>query len=250
MNKGRRLVRGVLAWTLCCVVLGCSNVEIAQPTQPASDPGLAAATCEPASEPATGASCPVLPTLASQHVEQPPQIDGQADDVWADAVPLSIPLTYGRHGDEQALEVTLRSLYVDEAIYFLAEWPGPRPAAEPAAARNRLTLHFDLPAPTPDAADHMCLVACHTAFADETGRLAYLSAETIPPGRTAPLPAAGGWDAGAWRLEWSRPLLIDNFFDLQFEDLEQAYPFFVKVFAWQEGKADPVSPDCLLVFRP
>jgi hypothetical protein len=250
LTQNRRLAGAALAVMLCCLLLGCSDAAGAQSTPAASDAGLAGATCLPVPESATSASCAVMPTLVAQHVERSPLLDGQVDDIWLDAIPLPVPLSWGRHGEEQALQVTLRSLYDDEAIYFLAEWPSPLPSSEPAAVRNRLTLHFDLPAPAPDAAERMCLVACHTAFADERGRLAYISAETIPPGRTSPLPAAGGWDAGTWRLEWSRPLRIDNHFDVQFEDLEQAYPFFVKVFAWQEGRADPVSPDCLLVFQP
>jgi ribosomal protein S19 len=202
-----------------------------------------------AGAPASATACPPLPTLLSQRVAQAPLLDGVVDAVWSEAVTLAVPLTWGRHGQEQALVVQLQSLHTDEAVYFLAQWPDPQPATEPGVLRNRLTLHFDFPAATPDAAEHMCLVACHTAFADADGHLAYLSAETIPPGRTSPLPAAGGWEAGSWRLEWSRPLLVDNGYDVQFDDLQLAYPFFVKVFQWQEGRADPVSADCQLVFQ-
>jgi hypothetical protein len=212
--------------------------------------GAAELAPAPASASAAAATSTDVPTLLSRHVAEPPLVDGEVDGVWFKAVPLSVPLTWGRHAEEMALAVRLRSLYTDQAIYFLAQWPEAQPATEPGVMRNRLTLHFDLPAPTPDAAKHMCLVACHTAFADAAGSLAYLSAETIPPGRTSPLPAAGGWHAGVWQLEWSRPLLVDNHFDLQFEDLEQAYRFFVKVFQWQEGRADPVSKDCQLLFLP
>jgi hypothetical protein len=189
------------------------------------------------------------PTLVSRRAAQPPVVDGQEDCMWSCAVPLSIPLTLGRHGQQHAVDVELRSLYTDEAIYFLAEWPAERSGDEQAVVRNQLTIHFDSPEPEPGAADRMCLVACHTAFADNAGRLAYLSAETIPPGRTDPLPAAGGWNAGVWRMEWSRELVVDNRFDLQFQDLEQSYRFFVKVFRWEEGQPDPVSADCLLVFE-
>ena len=190
-----------------------------------------------------------MPTLVSRRIQQPPVVDGQEDCAWSCAVPLSIPLTLGRHGQQHAMDVELRSLHTDEAIYFWAEWPGEPPGGAEDVIRNRLTLHFDIPAPEPDAADRMCLVSCHTAFADDAGRLAYLSAETIPPGRTAPLPAAGGWSAGAWQVEWRRQLEVDNHYDLQLQDLARSYGFFVKVFRWQEGLPDPVSPDCLLVFE-
>lgn len=243
MNASRRLALAVIACMLEWTLLGCVRTGAASMTTLLRAPTSGSASA------AAAAACPAQPTLVAQHVRQPPLVDEAVDVAWSVAVPLSVPLTWGRHTAEQALTVELRSLYTDEAIYFLAQWPDPRPATEPGVLRNRLTLHFDLPAPAPDAADHMCLVACHTAFADPSGRLAYLSAETIPPGQTSPLSAAGGWKDGSWQLEWSRPLLVDNHFDLQFQDLEQAYRFFVKVFEWQEGRADPVSADCLLIFQ-
>jgi hypothetical protein len=223
----------LLACLALCILVASARSDAATPTSSSA-----------------AVKCPPEPTLVSQQVEEPPLVDGVVDAVWSEAAPFAVPLAWGRHGEEQALVVQLQSLHTEEEVYFLAQWPDPRPATEPGVLRNRLTLHFDLPAPAPDASERMCLVACHTAFADATGRLAYLSAETIPPGRTSPLPAAGGWEAGSWRLEWSRPLLVENGYDLQFDDLQQAYPFFVKVFQWQEGRADPVSADCLLAFQP
>jgi hypothetical protein len=94
----------------------------------------------------------------------------------------------------------------------------------------------------------MCLVACHTAFVDHAGELAYVAAETIPPGSTSSLLADGEWKDGTWLLEWSRPLVVANGFDLQFDDLDDTYRFFVKLFEWRDREADPVSNDCLLIF--
>jgi hypothetical protein len=188
--------------------------------------------------------------LASQRVSVPPLIDGVAERIWSQAAAVTLTLTYGRHGHEVASHVTMRSLYTDQEVYFLAEWPDARPSPEAGAVRNEFTMHFDLPAPDPQAAERMCLVACHTAYADDRGQVVYVSADTIPTGRTLPLAAAGGWTAGTWRLEWSRPLVTDNGFDVQFDDLRRSYPFFVKLFRWQERQADPVSADVLLVFQP
>ncbi|KPL17994.1 MAG: hypothetical protein AMJ93_14330 [Anaerolineae bacterium SM23_84] len=190
-----------------------------------------------------------VPTLISRRAGQAPVVDGQEDCIWSCAVPLAIPLTWGRHGEDYALDVKLRSLYTEQAVYFLAEWLGDPPDPEQPVVSSRLTLHYDIPQPEFGAADRMCLVACHTAFTDNVGRLVYFSAQTIPPGRTDPLSAAGGWDDGVWKLEWSRELLVDNRFDLQFQDLDRSYPFFVKLFAWQEGRPDPASADCSLVFE-
>lgn len=190
-----------------------------------------------------------VPTLISRRAAQAPVVDGQEDCIWSCAVPVAIPLTWGRHGQDYALDVKLRSLYTEQAVYFLAEWLGEPPDPEQPVVSNRLTLHYDIPEPEFGAADRMCLVACHTAFTDNVGHLVYFSAETIPPGRTDPLSAAGGWNDGVWKLEWSRELLVDNRFDLQFQDLDRTYPFFVKLFAWQEGRPDPASADCSLVFE-
>ena len=113
---------------------------------------------------------------------------------------------------------------------------------------NKFTLHWRIPDP---AAQHLdCAIACHTAFADGSGRFAYANAETIPQGGSGALPVAGKWDGQIWTLEWSRPLLNGNPFDLQFADLDQAYTFFVKVFERVEGHPDPVSARHLLVFQP
>ena len=113
---------------------------------------------------------------------------------------------------------------------------------------NRLTVHWRIPEPAARRVD--CTVVCHTAFADGEGRFAYANAETIPQGGSGALPAAGNWDGKAWTLEWSRPLLSGNPYDLQFASLDQAYTFLVKVFERVEGRPDPVSARHLLVFQP
>ena len=193
---------------------------------------------------------PAAGQLVSCSVNTAPLLDGEADPVWASCPTLRIPLTYGIRGEEHAVDVGLRSLHDEDTLYLLVDWQGDAPSMVEGHIQNRLTLHFDLEEPWPGARDVTCLVACHTAYTDGMGRIDYLSAETIPSGRTEPLPAAGGWSDGVWRVEWSRPLVHGNLFDVQFEDLEQAYPFFVKVFDQIEDKADPVSARHVLVFRP
>ncbi len=188
--------------------------------------------------------------LVSRPVAWPPAIDGQVDAVWETALPLKLPLTWGLDGTEHALDAELRALHTEKAIYFLAQWLGEPPPAEEDIIFNKLTVHWRIPEPEGAARGPDCTVACHTAFADGQGRFAYANAETIPPGGSEALPAAGGWQAGAWTLEWSRSLVNDNPFDLQFADLDGAYLFFVKVFERVEGRPDPVSERHLLVFQP
>jgi hypothetical protein len=184
--------------------------------------------------------------LVSQWVGSPPTIDGSVEDAWAMSEPLRASLTWGIHGTEHALDVELRALHTDRSVYFLAQWAGQPPSGEANTASNKFTLHWRIP----DAAVRQldCDIACHTAFANGSGRFVYANAETIPQGGSEALPVAGGWEDGTWTLEWSRPLLDDNPFDLQFSDLDAGYTFMVKVFEQMEGRPDPVSERYTLVF--
>jgi hypothetical protein len=191
--------------------------------------------------------------LVSQRTSSPPVIDGQVETVWETAQPLRVPLTWGAEGIAHALDVELRAIYDDQALYLLAQWPGERPVGEEQTVYNQFTVHWRIP--EPEAARLDCNVACHTAFADGGGRVAYANAETIPHGGSETLHAAGGWDAragdaGTWTLEWSRPLSNGNPFDVQFTDRERSYAFMIKVFARVEGRPDPISKPHDLVFAP
>jgi len=188
--------------------------------------------------------------LMARRVASPPVIDGQVDSFWASTVPLQLPLTWGLDGTEHALDVELRALHTDEAVYFLAQWPSGPPSGEENTVFNKFTVHWRIPKPGAMAQNPDCTIACHTAFANGEGRFVYANAETIPQGGSEALSAAGGWRAGTWTLEWSRPLVNTNPFDLQFIDLDQDYIFFVKVFQRVEGRPDPVSERHLLVFQP
>jgi hypothetical protein len=192
------------------------------------------------------------PAVAGELVAAPavgaPVVDGRVEAVWARARPLGMPLTWGIRGTTHALDVELRALYTSNAIYFLAQWRDAAPSGPVDETANKLTVHWDIDTPAGIPAP-ACNVACHTAYVDGAGRLAYLHAETIPSGSDEALPAAGAWKDGAWTLEWSRRLVNDNPYDLQFTDLSLSYPFFVKIFERVEGRPDPVSAPYRLVFQ-
>jgi hypothetical protein len=186
--------------------------------------------------------------LISRRVSSPPVVDGRIESVWDTGEPLRVPLTWGPGGTERALDVVLRALHTDRAVFFLAQWPGERPSGGQDVVANKLTLHWLIPETVARRLD--CHVVCHTAFADGAGQFVYANAETIPQGGSGALPASGGWDAGTWTLEWSRPLTSGNPYDLQFTDLERSYSFLVKVFEEYEDRPDPTSERHLLVFQP
>jgi hypothetical protein len=194
--------------------------------------------------------------LVAQGTSRAPAIDGQVESLWEAAAPLSVPLTWGAEGTAHALDVELRALHDEQRLYLLARWEGERgaegtSAMEEATVYNRFTVHWRIPAPDAERVD--CTVVCHTVFADGQGRVAYGNAETIPHGGGETLQVAGGWQAaapgsGGWTLEWSRPLVSANPFDLQMADRERGYDFMVKVFARVEGRPDPISRVHRLVF--
>jgi hypothetical protein len=186
--------------------------------------------------------------LVSRWTSSTPMVDGQVECLWREAEPLHIPLTWGWGGTEHALDVELSALYTDERVYFLAQWAGEPPSGEGNTVQNKLTMHWRIPEAAAQGLD--CTVVCHTAFADGSGHFVYANAETIPQGGGEELSAAGGWDAGIWTLEWSRPFTSDNPFDLQLDDRDRAYTFLVKVFERVEGRPDPVSEPYALVFEP
>ncbi|MBN1401800.1 MAG: hypothetical protein JXA74_13230 [Anaerolineae bacterium] len=243
---------GVGLLVTCVVLLALTIPQSASgaldgaPRAPSLPGGLASSVLAPDLLPHEGAAG----ALISRRVEQPPEVDGIVDSLWASVEPLHACMTMGRDSLECAFDVELRSVYTDNDVYFLAEWRDVAPTHTGGTIHNKLTLHFDLPEPWPGARDVTCLVACHTGFVNDQGQVVYVSAETIPPGRTDPLPAAGQWQDGTWRLEWVRPLMQTNGFDVQFDDPDGQYPFFVKVFEWREGHPDPTSHDYVLVFRP
>jgi hypothetical protein len=86
-----------------------------------------------------------------------------------------------------------------------------------------------------------CTVGCHTSTADGLGQLVGIRSETIPPGLNDDLPSGGGWSAGEWLLEWSRPKVSESPYDQNLDDPTQAYRFFVKLFLGLEERPDPTT---------
>ena len=188
--------------------------------------------------------------LISRHVDVAPIIDGHVDAAWDQAKLLVAPLFWGLDGAEHALDIKLWALHTDETIYFLAQWPGDPLPTVIGDTGNKLVIHWRLPESAEGLAPPSCMVACHTAFADTQGNFVYVHSETIPVGSSASLPFGGGWRGGIWTLEWSRPRVNDNPFDLHLEETNQPYRFFVKVFKWIEGRPDPISKGQFLAFEP
>lgn len=66
--------------------------------------------------------------LVSKQVLTPPTIDGEVDPVWETTNPIRISVLGG--ANMGATEVTLRSVYADGSIYFLAQWADPTKSLE------------------------------------------------------------------------------------------------------------------------
>jgi hypothetical protein len=196
---------------------------------------------------------PLGPALLSRAVTAPPVIDGLVEEVWDQAPALSVPLHYGLHGADPAGELEMRSLHDDAHVYFLARWQAEPPASQPdpgetgPVLRNTMTVHWRLAdqglvSGESTGSDGLaCTVACHTATADEQGRLVGVRSETIPPGLDDDLASGGGAAQGAWTVEWSRPRVSDSPYDQHLTDPVRGYRFFVKLFQGIEGEPDPVS---------
>ena len=241
--------RSSITLLLAVMAVGCASTVRDLPSPSPTPTPTLTATVEASATPETLAAGTVG-NLVSRHVASPPEVNGHADAAWAESVPLQLSLTWGLDGTEHALDMELQSLHTGEAVYFRAMWPGEPPSGEENTVFNRVTVHWRITESEEAAKGLACTVACHTAFTDGRGRFVYANAETIPQGGYEALPVAGGWSAGTWTLEWSRPLVNGNPFDLQFTDLDQTYPFLVKLFERIEGRPDPVSERYGLVFQP
>ncbi len=190
---------------------------------------------------------PIGEPLRSVAVEAPPVMDGVVETAWASAPVLTTTLHYGLHGEEPAGAVALRSLHDAERVYFLARWPAETPGSEPNVWRNLATVHWRLVDPGEVSGESTgseglaCTVGCHTATATGGGTLIGIRAETIPPGLNEDLPSGGGWSAGEWLLEWSRPKVSASPYDQNLTDPAQGYRFFVKLFRGLADRPDPTT---------
>ena len=238
-----------MAPLLVLALIGCASEP---PASPVATDVPAAATDIPAVATETPAPDPAHENaggrLVASRTGAPVTIDGHVEKAWDGAEPLTVPLTWGVEGTRHAFDVELRALYDDRSIYLLARWPGDLVPGEEDVVANKLTLHWRLPESAAQGLN--CTVVCHTAHVDGRGRFVYANAETIPQGGAGALSAAGQWEAQWWTLEWSRPLISENPYDLQFDDRNPAYVFFLKVFEGVEGSPDPASARHAMVFAP
>src|SRR4030067_1617923 len=58
----------------------------------------------------------------SSYTKSPPLIDGMIDDVWNNALPLTVKVREAI-GGENPIPVELRALHTDDTLYVLARWP-------------------------------------------------------------------------------------------------------------------------------
>ncbi|MCH7910412.1 MAG: hypothetical protein IIB38_12440, partial [Candidatus Hydrogenedentes bacterium] len=58
----------------------------------------------------------------STYTASPPGIDGQIDEVWANAKPLTLTIREAL-GSGDPTQVVLRALHTDDSLYVLAQWP-------------------------------------------------------------------------------------------------------------------------------
>ncbi len=58
----------------------------------------------------------------SSYTKSPPLIDGMIDDVWNNALPLTVKVREAMGGDNP-FPVELRALHTDDTLYVMARWP-------------------------------------------------------------------------------------------------------------------------------
>ncbi len=113
---------GVLAIGLLLALAACG----AQPTEAPTEPP-ATEIPEPSPLPPTPTEVEWSPpegALVSEPVDQAPTLDGSADEpFWADAPSVTIPVSGGANNG--STEVSLRSVYSGDRVYFLAVWADP-----------------------------------------------------------------------------------------------------------------------------
>ena len=110
MRTMRRFLIAVAALCALTVLAGCRPVQ-------APPPGAADAPAAEAAAPTTARG-----TIVAAKIAAAPALDGVADEAfWADAAPLNVNVAHGANTEKN--EVTLKSVYTDDMIYFLVSWP-------------------------------------------------------------------------------------------------------------------------------
>ena len=112
--------------TLILALASCTMVITPEPSGVGPAAATPAAEEEATAEPAEEGAAWSAPegALVSIPVDAAPTLDGVADEaVWAEAPEIVIPVAKG--ANTRNTEVRLKSVYVDDMIYFLATWADP-----------------------------------------------------------------------------------------------------------------------------
>ena len=89
---------------------------------PANHAGRLNEACKGCHQPAPDEKAPVL-VLAAAKADKAPTLDGQVEDVWGKAKPVTIHVNGGINKGET--DVTMKALYTQDTIYFLAQYKDP-----------------------------------------------------------------------------------------------------------------------------
>ncbi len=63
--------------------------------------------------------------LVSKKVAAGPAVDGTMEDVWQSAAPLTVKAVGGKNLPGSSTEITMRSVYTDDMVYFLVQYKDP-----------------------------------------------------------------------------------------------------------------------------
>ena len=122
MNVKRVVKVSAAAGLLLLLLASCRPVQAPAPGAEAAPEATAAATEETVAAPAA-AEAP-RDTVISMPVAAAPTLDGIADEAfWAEALPQTVKVAHGANTEKN--EVTLKSVYSGDMIYFLVTWPDP-----------------------------------------------------------------------------------------------------------------------------
>ncbi len=110
--KKLSLISAILV-LVAVLIAGCAKSE------PAPAP---APTPKPAPAPAPAPSLPDNVVLSIK-ASSAPVLDGQAESLWDSARSITVPVAGGANSG--STEVTLKSVYAGDSVYFLAQWADP-----------------------------------------------------------------------------------------------------------------------------
>ena len=114
--KKLSLISAILV-LVAVLIAGCAKSQPAPVPAPTPKPA-------PAPTPAP-APAPSLPdnVVLSVKASSAPVLDGQAESLWDSARSITVPVAGGANSG--STEVTLKSVYAGDSVYFLAQWADP-----------------------------------------------------------------------------------------------------------------------------